>query len=149
MRLNRERFFQTDADPATVIIRSIVGYIFVAEGLQKFLYSDALGVRRFLKIGIPYAEVMAPLVGICEIFFGGLIFVGALTRLATLPQIVIMLVALATTKLSLLGSQGLLPFTHEARNDLLMLFGLIFLLKKGAGAYSVDLWRLQRKRGSR
>lgn len=149
MRLNRERFFQTDADPATVIIRSIVGYIFVAEGLQKFLYSETLGVGRFLKIGIRYAELAAPFVGVCEIVFGSMILIGFLTRLSVLPQIVIMLVALATTKLSLLGSKGLLPFTHEARNDLLMLFGLIFLLKKGAGAYSVDLWLLQNKRGSR
>lgn len=148
MRLNRERFSQTDADPATVIIRTIVGYIFIAEGLQKFLYSDTLGVGRFLKIGIPYAELAAPFVGLCEIVFGSFLLVGFATRLAALPQIIIMLVALSTTKLSLLTSQGLLPFTHEARNDLLMLFGLIFLVRKGAGAYSVDRWLLEKKRGS-
>lgn len=149
MRLNRERFSQTDADPATVIIRTIVGYIFIAEGLQKFLYSDTLGVGRFLKIGIPYAEIAAPFVGVCEVVLGSMILFGVLTRLSVLPQIVIVFVALATTQLSLLTSQGLLPFTHEARNDLLMLFGLIFLLKKGAGAYYVDLWLLQNKRGFR
>lgn len=108
------------------------------EGIQKFVYSDALGVGRFIEIGIPYAEVMAPLVGVCEIVFGTFILIGFFTRLAAIPQVIIMLTALTTTKLSLLSEKGLLAFSHDARNDLLMLFGLIFLLVKGSGAISID-----------
>lgn len=134
--LNRLR--ATDCDKATILIRCIVGYVFVTEGIQKFLYSDSLGVGRFLKIGIPYPEVMAPFVGSCEILFGFFIMIGFVIRLATIPQIIIMLTALVTTKLPVLCETELLTFSHEARTDLLMLFGLMFLFVKGSGAFSVD-----------
>jgi uncharacterized membrane protein YphA (DoxX/SURF4 family) len=49
-----------------------------------------------------------------------------------------MLTALVTTKLPILSEKGLLTFSHEARTDLLMLFGLLFLLVKGSGAFSLD-----------
>lgn len=128
----------TDNDRTTILIRFIVGYVFIMEGIQKFVYSDKLGVGRFIKIGIPFPEIMAPIVGVCEIVFGSFILVGFLTRLATIPQIIIMLTALASTKISILLEKGILTFSHDSRNDLLMLFGLIFILIKGAGAFSVD-----------
>jgi uncharacterized membrane protein YphA (DoxX/SURF4 family) len=112
--------------------------VFVTEGIQKFVFSDTLGVGRFAKIGIPYAEFMAPFVGSCEILLGICIVCGLLIRLATIPQIIIMLTALLTTKISVLFDKGLLTFSHEARTDLLMLFGLLFLFIKGSGAFSID-----------
>lgn len=129
---------RTEDDKAIILIRFIVGYIFIMEGIQKFVYSESLGVGRFIKIGIPFPEIMAPFVGICEIFFGTCILLGFFTRLAVIPQIIIMLVALGSTKIAILLNKGLLTFSHDARNDLLMLFGLIFLLIKGAGACSLD-----------
>jgi putative oxidoreductase len=134
--LNRLR--KTDCDKATILIRCIVGYVFVTEGIQKFVYSDSLGVGRFMKIGIPYPEVLAPFEGSCEILFGSFIILGFLIRVAAIPQIIIMLTALATTKLPVLAEKGLLTFSHEARTDLLMLIGLVFLLIKGSGAFSID-----------
>jgi putative oxidoreductase len=132
------KFLKTDSDKATILIRFIVGYVFMMEGIQKFVYSEQLGVGRFIKIGIPFPEIAAPLVGVCEIVFGSFILTGFLTRLATIPQIIIILTALAATKVSVLMEKGILTFSHEARNDLLMLFGLIFILIKGAGAFSFD-----------
>lgn len=132
------RILKTDNDKAVILIRFIVGYVFIMEGIQKFVYSDKLGVGRFIKIGIPAPEILAPFVGVCEIVFGTFILVGFLTRLATIPQIIIMLTALATTKLTVLMERGVLTFSHDSRNDLLMLFGLLFILIKGAGAFSVD-----------
>jgi uncharacterized membrane protein YphA (DoxX/SURF4 family) len=129
---------KTDTDPNTILIRFIVGYVFVTEGIQKFLYSEVLGTGRFVRIGIPHADIMAPLVGVFEIFFGSFILVGFATRLAAIPQMVIMVVALATTKWSWIHEKGWLTFSHEARNDLLMLFCLIFLFKKGSGGFSID-----------
>ena len=41
-----------------------MGWVSLSEGIQKFLYSDAVGVGRFATIGIPSPEVMAPLVGV-------------------------------------------------------------------------------------
>lgn len=141
-----DSLIKTDTDRATILIRFIVGYVFIMEGIQKFVYSDSLGVGRFIKIGIPYAEIMAPFVGICEIIFGSFILIGFIVKIASIPQIIIMLTALATTKISVLTEKGLLTFSHEARNDLLMLFGLIFLLIKGAGANSIDKNFLDKKR---
>lgn len=132
------KIFQTDNDRSTIIIRFIVGYVFIMEGIQKFVYSESLGIGRFEKIGIPFPEIMAPFVGTCEIVFGSFILIGFFTRFATIPQIIIMLTALGTTKISILLEKGLLTFSHDSRNDLLMLFGLIFILIKGAGAFSVD-----------
>jgi putative oxidoreductase len=139
---------KTDNDKATILIRLIIGYIFIMEGIQKFVYSEYLGVGRFIKIGIPYPEVMAPIVGGCEIFFGSFILFGFLVRVSAIPQIIIILTALASTKLSILIDKGLLTFSHEARNDLLMLFGLLFLLIKGAGSFSIDKRLLKNRKGA-
>jgi putative oxidoreductase len=43
----------THAPCSTILIRLIVGGTFLSEGIQKFLFPDALGVGRFVKIGIP------------------------------------------------------------------------------------------------
>src|SRR3954469_16990617 len=60
------RILATEAPAAVVLIRLIVGAVFLSEGIQKFMYPDALGVGRFAKIGIPAPEVMAPFVGVCS-----------------------------------------------------------------------------------
>ncbi len=126
------------APPATVLVRLLVGGVFVSEGIQKFLYPDALGVGRFVKIGIPAPSLMAPFVGVVEIVCGGLLIAGLLTRAATIPLIVDMLVAIATTKLPLLRKSGFWAMAHEARTDYSMLLGCAFLLIVGAGRLSLD-----------
>jgi uncharacterized membrane protein YphA (DoxX/SURF4 family) len=128
----------TTAPGAVILVRFLVGGVFLSEGAQKFLYPDALGVGRFLKIGIPAPECTAPLVGAVEILCGSLVIVGLLTRLATIPLIVDMLVAIATTKIPILMKSGLWAMAHEARTDYTMLLGSIFLLCVGAGPLSVD-----------
>ena len=55
---------------ATLLIRILVGWVFLSEGIQKFLFPDSLGVGRFVKIGIPWPQVMAPFVGVVEIVCG-------------------------------------------------------------------------------
>jgi uncharacterized membrane protein YphA (DoxX/SURF4 family) len=39
---------------AIVLIRLLVGWVFVSEGIQKFLFPAALGVGRFARIGISH-----------------------------------------------------------------------------------------------
>jgi putative oxidoreductase len=140
----------TDASaPAVVIlIRLVVGAVFLSEGIQKFLFPADLGVGRFVKIGIPASEVMAPFVGIVEIVCGALILIGLLTRLAAIPLIIDMLVAISTTKISILVKSGFWAMAHEARADWAMLLGSIFLLVVGAGALSMDA-RLSSKSADR
>src|SRR6266478_384561 len=106
---------------AILLIRILVGWVFLSEGVQKFLFPDALGVGRFAKIGIPAPEVMAPFVGVCEIVCGALLVLGLLTRLAAIPMIIDMLVAIGTTKVPILLASGFWAMAHEARTDYAML----------------------------
>lgn len=142
---------RSGAPAATILIRLIVGGILAAEGLQKFLDPDALGAGRFARIGIPAPHFLAPFVGAVEMASGALLVAGLLTRLACVPVLISMTVALLSTKIPVLLGRGFagfalqkLPtygvwsFLHEARTDLLMLFGLAFLCFVGAGPISVD-----------
>jgi uncharacterized membrane protein YphA (DoxX/SURF4 family) len=132
------RLVSTNAPSATVLVRLIVGAVFLTEGIQKFIYPAALGVGRFAKIGIPWPQFSAPFDGIFEIGCGLLLLAGLATRLAAIPLIIDMLVAIATTKIPMLLKSGFWAMAHEARTDWSMLLGSVFLLIVGAGAWSVD-----------
>jgi len=123
---------------AVLLIRILVGWVFLSEGVQKFLFPDSLGVGRFVKIGIPWPQVMAPFVGVVEIVCGALLLVGLITRLASIPLLIDICVALYSTKIVTLAKNGLWSTLHEARTDLSMLLGLIFLLLVGGGTLSLD-----------
>lgn len=139
------RLLETHAPAATLLIRLAVGSVFLSEGIQKFLFADQLGIGRFVKIGIPAPEVLAPLVGGFEIVCGVLILMGLLTRLAAIPLITIMCVAIASTKIPILMKSGIWTMAHEARTDVSMLLGSLFLLAVGAGPISLDAGITRRK----
>ena len=149
--MNFKRLIETSAPRSVFLIRLVVGAVFLSEGIQKFLYPAENGAGRFARIGIPSPDVMAPFVGVVEIVCGVLILIGFLTRLAAIPLIINMLVAILSTKIPILLGHGFWGFSlrtlpyygfwgmlHEARTDLAMLFGSIFLLIVGAGWWSVD-----------
>jgi putative oxidoreductase len=139
------------APAATVLIRLLVGWVFLSEGIQKFLFPEALGVGRFVKIGIPWPEVMGPFVGSVEIVGGLLLLFGLLTRPAALILLINISVAILSTKIPILLEHGLWLFNlpdlnrygfwsiaHQARTDFSMFLGLLFLLIVGAGSWSID-----------
>jgi putative oxidoreductase len=130
--------FSTNAPRATILIRLLVGAVFLSEGIQKFLFPAALGVGRFAKIGIPAPQFFAPFVGIVEIVCGTLLIIGLLTRLATIPLIIDISVAIITTKIPMLSKAGFWSTAHEARTDYGMFLGLVFLLLVGSGPFSID-----------
>ena len=132
------KLLATDAPAAVILVRLIVGGVFLTEGIQKFLYPEALGVGRFTKIGIPAPEVMAPFVGVCETVCGVLFLLGLLTRFAAVTMIIDMLVAISTTKVPILLHKGFWKMAHEARTDWAMLLGSLCLLIAGAGSWSFD-----------
>tara|TARA_R110002111_G_scaffold247140_5_gene310202 strand:- start:18269 stop:18730 length:462 start_codon:yes stop_codon:yes gene_type:complete len=133
-----KKTFQTRASAAVLLIRLMVGLVFLSEGIQKFLYPDARGVGRFIKIGLPEPEFLASFVASFEIACGILIVLGLFTRLAVLPTITIMLVAIATTKIPMLAEDGFWSMAHAARTDFSMLLGSLYLLIVGAGPLSID-----------
>jgi len=64
--------------------------------------------------------------------------VGVATRLAAIPLLIDIAVAILTTKAPMLRAQGWWAVAHEARTDYTMLMGLLFLLVAGAGPWSAD-----------
>ena len=157
--LGKPGILHTTAPTATILIRVMVGAVFVSEGIQKFLYPDSVGAGRFASIGIPSPEVMGPLVGVVEIVCGALVLIGLGTRLAVLPLIGVMLVAIVSTKIPILLGQDLGPFrlrsldeygfwtmAHESRTDFSMLLGSLFLLVVGGGRWSMDAFLTSRDR---
>jgi putative oxidoreductase len=132
------KIIHTDRSKTTILIRLLVGAVFLSEGVQKFLFPAIRGAGRFEKIGLPAPEILGGLVGTFEILCGALIVMGLLTRIASIPLISIMLVAIATTKADVLANQGFWEMMHGSRTDWSMLLGSIFLLVKGAGYWSLD-----------
>ena len=121
-----------------LFLHFIVGWVFLSEGVQKFLYPAALGVGRFARIGIPYPHLTAPLVGVVEIVCGALLILGVMTTMAAVPLLVVISTAIVTTKWPMLRHPGFWPAMHESRADLCMFFGLLAILLLGAGSYSFD-----------
>jgi putative oxidoreductase len=71
------RTLATAAPAAVILIRVMVGGVFLSEGTQTFLFPGQLGTGRFERIGIPSPEIMAPFVGVVEIVCGGLVVLGS------------------------------------------------------------------------
>jgi len=154
MFMNRQsptdRVIAPHVPSAVVLLRIAVAFVFVTEGVQKFLYPELLGVGRFLKIGIPYPEISAPFVGGVEIAAGALLLVGFFTRLSAVALVIDMLVALAATKGPILlgygywgfaaptGKTGFWAAAHDARLDVMMLFSCLLLLSIGPGGIAFD-----------
>ena len=137
-------FASTEAPRAVVLVRLLVGAVFLSEGIQKFLFPADVGAGRFAKIGLPSPEFLGPFVAGFEIVCGALILLGLLTRVATIPLLAIMAVALYSTKLPILIEAGFWTMAHESRTDFSMVMGALFLLIVGAGAWSLDA-RLKRR----
>jgi uncharacterized membrane protein YphA (DoxX/SURF4 family) len=129
--------FRTTDFPG-LIIRLVVGLIFLSEGMQKFLYPETLGSSRFEKLGIHPATFWASFTGCFEIVCALLIIIGLLTRLAVVPLLVIMIVAFVTTKWPELMEKGFWVMAHDGRTDFAMTLLLIFLFIYGSGKPSVD-----------
>lgn len=121
-------------DTGLLLLRLIVGVIFVAHGGQKlFVYGFDGVAGAFGQMGVPMAQVMGPFVGLLE-FFGGLaVIAGLLTRLVSFGLACTMVVAMLLVHLK----AGF--FAPNGIEFPLSLFGSTVLLAvAGAGAYSLD-----------
>ncbi|HEX6574820.1 MAG TPA: DoxX family protein [Gemmatimonadaceae bacterium] len=121
-------------DTALVILRVIVGSIFVAHGGQKLFVFGFDGVAgAFGQMGIPMADILGPFVALVE-FFGGLALItGLLTRLASLGLLSTMIVAIFKVHLP----NGF--FAPSGVEFPLSLVGSTLLLAlTGAGSWSID-----------
>jgi uncharacterized membrane protein YphA (DoxX/SURF4 family) len=97
-----------------------------------------VGAGRFAKIGFGNPEFWAQFTASFEIVCGAMILAGFLTRLASIPLLIIMAVAFVTTKYPILIEKGFWSMAHEYRTDFAMTMLLIFLLMYGGGNFSID-----------
>ena len=137
------------APRSTLIMRLMVGGVFLSEGVLKFVYPNQ-GVGRFTKLGIPMPELTATFIGGLEIVGGILLIAGLFTRVIAIPFIVEMVVAILTTKIGLYLGTSPLPLPpalpkvgfwavmHETRSDYAQILTSIFLLVVGPGSWSLD-----------
>jgi len=142
--MKREKSIKTQIlytvnDNKIIFIRLIVGLIFFSEGIQKYLVVSMLGPSYFKEIGFLHPMFWAYLTGGFEMLCGILILVGLLTRLASIPLLIIIITAFITTKVPVLADNGLLTFLHEYRMDFSLTLLLILLVIYGGGKWSVDL----------
>jgi uncharacterized membrane protein YphA (DoxX/SURF4 family) len=134
----KSNLFRSTQTRSFILIRLIVGLVFVSEGIQKFLFPELVGAGRFEKIGFENPEFWALFVASFEIVCGSLILIGFLTRLASIPLLIIMITALISTKIPILLNKGFWQMAHDMRTDFAMTILLIFLIIYGAGKWSVD-----------
>lgn len=140
-----EKIIHTDNSKTTILIRLIIGAVFLSEGIQKFIFPAVRGAGRFDKIGLPSPEFLGGFVGIFEILCGVLVLFGLFTRLASIPLLIIMIVAIITTKTTVLTNEGFWEMLHGSRTDWSMILGSIFLIINGGGYWSVDYNYMNKK----
>jgi len=136
-RFNKLVFNTTD-DTKLTIARIIVGMIFISEGIQKLLIVSYMGPTMFKDAGFENTMFWVYFTGAFEISSGILILLGFLTRLASIPLLIVMITALITTKLPLLINNDFWTFAHEYNVEFALTLLLIVLFIWGGGKWSVD-----------
>lgn len=116
-----------------LLTRVTVGWIFLESGYGKFRNLPNV-VQFFTDLGIPFPQIQAPFVAGGELVCGGLLLLGLLTRLASVPLICMMVVALLTAKKEEIASFSDL----FGMSEYLYIVLLVWLAFRGAGRFSVD-----------
>jgi len=116
-----------------LISRVTIGMIFIQSGWGKFHHLDKV-VQFFASLGIPAPHLQAPFVAGVELVGGSLVLIGLFTRVAALPLIGTMIVAILTAKLKEVAEIS----DFFSLSEYLFIVLLLWLIVKGAGALSVD-----------
>jgi putative oxidoreductase len=130
-----------------VPLRLIVGFGFMQHGYAKLARGPEDFINVLHAIGVPASFLLGWATIIVEIVGGLLILLGAFVPLATVPMIVVLLVAIFTVhlpngfssiKLQSFDAAGAHFGQPGYETDLLYLAGLIALCLGGAGPFSID-----------
>jgi putative oxidoreductase len=128
-------------------LRLIIGFGFMQHGYAKLARGPEDFINLLHAMGIPFDFLLGWATIIVEIIGGVLILLGALVPLATIPMLIVLLVAIFTVHLpNGFSSIKLLSFDATGAHfgqpgyetDLLYIAGLIALCLGGAGPFSVD-----------
>lgn len=138
------KLFATDDDTATALLRLVLGVVFFAHGAQKMLgWFGGYGFSGTMGFFTGTMHIPAPLafLAIAAEFFGGLgLILGFLTRIAAFGIAVNMVVAIAMVHS---GFGFFMNWSGTQKGEgieyhLLVLAATVFLMIRGAGAFSVD-----------
>jgi uncharacterized membrane protein YphA (DoxX/SURF4 family) len=129
----------TQAPRSVLLVRIAVGLIFFTQGILKYIDPN-MGVVRFTRIGFSHPYFTAHFVGAFEILCGLLLLLGIGTRLVSIPLLIVIMTAIATTKIPELfrTNQGFWYMASDARTDFAMFCCLVFLISVGGGSWSLD-----------
>ena len=116
-----------------ILSRVAIGVVFIESGWGKLHHLDKV-VQFFASLGIPAPQLQAPFVAGVELVGGTLVLIGLFTRVASVPLIGTMIVAILTAKRADIHELGDLMFMPEY----LFILLLLWLIVKGAGALSTD-----------
>lgn len=137
-----------------LLIRVVVGLLFLTEGILKFLHPEELDVTFFSAIGLPLPQYLGPALGCIEIIGGAAILVNLYAGDVALLLFFVSLALLIATKLPILTGAPVGPFPvkrlpqygmpiflHEARIELCMIVGsLVVLLGSGLSFLRRKQW---------
>jgi putative oxidoreductase len=121
-----------------LLVRLLVGWVFLLAGLRKFTEPETMGAGRFAEMGFPWPGFVGPFVGFFEILGGALVLLGLFTRAGALPLVCTMIVAILTTKAPRFGAEGLVAGLHASRLDVSLLLASAYLLIAGGGKLALD-----------
>jgi putative oxidoreductase len=129
-----------------LLARVAVGWTFALTGWGK-LGDIGSVVEFFRELGIPYPELQAPFVASVELVCGAMLVVGLLSRLAALPLIGTMVVAIATAQWQNVSSFGDLFGLSEFLY--IVIFAWIAAAGPGPVALDTIVTRVIERRGDR
>lgn len=123
-----------------LLVRITIGVVFMQSGWGKLHHLDKV-IAYFTELGIPAPQIQAPFVAGVEFFCGSAVLLGVLTRLASIPLIGIMIVAILTAKRDQISDLseifGIAEFLY-----IILLISLIF---SGSGLLSLDTFLFKKK----
>jgi putative oxidoreductase len=116
-----------------LLVRLCLAAVFIPTGWGK-LHDLGKVTAFFTELGIPLPHLNAVVVAVSELGCGALLVIGLLSRLAVLPLIVSMMVAIITAKRADLAG----PVDLFAVDEFIYLVLAVVILVLGAGAISAD-----------
>ena len=135
--------FSRRVDTGLLILRIVIGIVFLMHGGQKLFVFGFAGVTgAFGQMGIPMPAITGPLTAIVEFLAGGALVIGLLTRLAALGLAIDMLGAILMVHLK---GGFFLPSGYEFA--LTLLAANVAIAIAGAGYYSTDRVIAERRAG--
>ena len=139
----RSTNFSRRVDTGLLILRIVIGIVFLVHGWQKVFVFGLAGVSRaFGQMGAPLPTITGPLAAIVELLAGGALVIGLLTRLAAFGLAVDMLGAILIVHLK---GGFFMPNGYEFA--LTLLAANVAIAIAGAGYYSIDRVIAERRAG--